>query len=513
MKANLGLKSAVFLLALLAVSIFLSGCRSDQVEVPPLTGDSGHHIFLRIQANPEHLVIRTPGSYRETSRISVQLKNQEGQGVSGENIRLSIVNGAGGQINIGRLDRYSVTTDSGGWAYVTYTAPNSAEQPVGTSVYIYGLLTNSSVAYEVTDIHELVLMAAGPQPGTCVYGTGAIIADFTVDVSAPVVNQSVCFDASSTEATGLIIAAEWNFGDGTTGYGMVACHSFKKAGSFLVTLVVQDQDHNCDQKSQSITVAGGAAPTCSIVVSPSTHNVGEKVYFTAIATDTDGRVVKYDWNFGDGKRGSGANATHVYDVQGSYAVILTVTDDQGNTSTCQTTVSVGVSPPTCSFSASPSAPTIGQTVNFNASASTDDGTIESYLWDYGDGSAAVETPDPFTTHSYNDCGAYSVILLLTDDDGNTSTCQQSVTVTATPPTCSFIPQNPTLTAGVAQVFDASASTGSGLSYSWNFGDGGTDTVVMPNYTFVAAGTYTTTLTVTDKCGQAASCSTTVTVNP
>ena len=86
------LKNPMVLLILLTVAMVVSSCRSNEVEVPPLTGDSGHHLFLTIQANPDHLVIHEPGRPREQSVISIQLKNQQGQGVPGENLKLRILN-------------------------------------------------------------------------------------------------------------------------------------------------------------------------------------------------------------------------------------------------------------------------------------------------------------------------------------------------------------------------------------------------------------------------------------
>ncbi|GIG56758.1 hypothetical protein Lfu02_11300 [Longispora fulva] len=53
----------------------------------------------------------------------------------------------------------------------------------------------------------------------------------------------------------------------------------------------------------------------------------------------------------------------------------------------------------------------------------------------------------------------------------------------------------------ACTFDASASTGAALSYSWDFGDGATGTGVKPSHTYAAYGTYTVKLTVTDDTGR------------
>ena len=45
------------------------------------------------------------------------------------------------------------------------------------------------------------------------------------------------------------------------------------------------------------------------------------------SSDTDGTIVSFDWDFGDGMTGSGSSVSHVYSGAGSYPVILTVHDE------------------------------------------------------------------------------------------------------------------------------------------------------------------------------------------
>jgi PKD repeat protein len=54
--------------------------------------------------------------------------------------------------------------------------------------------------------------------------------------------------------------------------------------------------------------------------------------------------------------------------------------------------------------------------------------------------------------------------------------------------------------GSTRLFSSNASVGVALSYAWNFGDGSSSTSANPSHTYVSAGSYTVTLTVTDACG-------------
>ncbi|AZH27180.1 PKD domain-containing protein [Haloplanus aerogenes] len=105
------------------------------------------------------------------------------------------------------------------------------------------------------------------------------------------------------------------------------------------------------------------------------------------------------------------------------------------TDTTTTTITVQTAPdnaaPSASFTYSPSDPTTGESVSFDASASSDpDGSIASYEWDFGDGSNATgATP----SHTYDSAGTYTVELTVTDNDSETATATQTVTVSEAEP--------------------------------------------------------------------------------
>jgi PKD repeat protein len=170
-------------------------------------------------------------------------------------------------------------------------------------------------------------------------------------------------------------------------------------------------------------------------------------------------------------------------------------------------------PPSPSFSVTSSTPTAATPTGFDGSASSDpEGTIASYQWSFGDGTSATgEQP----AHTYAQPGLYQVKLTVTDDAGFTASTERSVAVADAPPLASFAVNTATPTAAAPVSFDGSASSdpdGTISSYEWSFGDGSTAAGgPVATHTYIAAGTYTVTLTVTDNGSLAASVSHLVTV--
>lgn len=147
------------------------------------------------------------------------------------------------------------------------------------------------------------------------------------------------------------------------------------------------------------------------------------------STDSDGTIVSYLWDFGDGTTSTSATAQHLFPTIGTYTVRLTVTDELGATGT--TTLTVKVSPPNQPPVASTagSTPLVGASplaVNFVGAGSRDsDGSIASYLWNFGDGTTSTSA-NP--TKTYAIPGTYTARLTVTDDSGATGTSTVVVTV-------------------------------------------------------------------------------------
>jgi len=262
-------------------------------------------------------------------------------------------------------------------------------------------------------------------------------------------------------------------------------------------------------------------PKAVINVTPSSSGYAPfTVSFDASnSTDISG-IKSYDWNFGDGSTGTGMTTNHTYNNPGTYIVTLTVTDFYENKGIATISIIVReVGCPNANIQVTPSLTGIVPfTVAFDASGSSvneeSGSSITSYSWNFGDGNTNTGI---ITTHTYNNIGLYPVILTITDSNGKKDYATVIITVNepgAPTAVISTVPDPPTGFAPLEMHFDAYNSSADVdiTSYDWVFGDSSTGTGASINHTFNTAGTYVTSLTVTDSNGNVGFATVTITVN-
>jgi PKD repeat protein len=174
----------------------------------------------------------------------------------------------------------------------------------------------------------------------------------------------------------------------------------------LVVAACGDDNGNGNGNNDPVAVIG--EPTCTLLVCT----------FTDASTDSDGSISSRAWTFENGTPAASTEQTEevTFGAAGTWTVTLTVTDNEGATADATREVTVSTTPgnqaPVADFTFTCSA----LDCTF-ADASTDaDGTIETYLWDFGDGQTS---PEVNPSHSYAAEGEVTVTLTVTDDAGDT----------------------------------------------------------------------------------------------
>ncbi|WP_251954800.1 PKD domain-containing protein, partial [Salinibacter ruber] len=391
---------------------------------------------------------------------------------------------------------------------ITY-APNSGF--TGTDSYTYTVADNQGARSNEATVTITVDANSSPT------------ASFGFDPSVPEVGETVTFDASgSSDPDGQVQSYRWDFNDDGQAEAteQTASTSFSSAGDKPVTLTVEDDDGATDETIETVSV--NAPP----VAEDDTDQTGEgePVTTDVLANDTDpdgsldASTVAVQSEPSSGTTTVNSEGTITYAPSGGFTgedtYTYTVEDGNGAESD-EATVTITVNaPPTARFAVDPTAPEVGETVTFDAGASSDpDGQVQSYRWDFNDDGQAEATGRTAST-SFSSAGDKPVTLTVEDGDGAAGDTTQTVSVNAVP-TAAFEATPSVPEVGQEVTLDASGSSdpdGQVQSYEWDFDDDGQAeaTGQTASTSFSSAGDKPVTLTVED--GDEATGDTTQTVS-
>jgi PKD repeat protein len=417
-------------------------------------------------------------------------------------------------------------------------------------------------AYAFAGTYSVTLTVSGPG-GQSTETTQAVISSPQL---APVaraggpytgtVGSSLPLNGSAS--SGSITTYLWSFGDGTTAQGSIVAHAYAFAGTYSVTLTVSGPGGQSTETTQAVISSPQPALVASVSLPKSVYTVGEAItititlnraaYVYLCEVTADNRVVLLFPSLYDpgsaltaGARivpagaytlrvsePSGAESLRLYAAVGpilgfptsfglGFPVLSTNPTAFHNTvlgtmqatfaasdrATSSVSLTVQSAPPTTGTLRVLSSPT-GATVRLDGTA------IGTTNLDRPNVSPGLHTVEISRAGYQTETRQATVVA------GSTVTVQ--VTLTALPanqsPVAVFTYAPPSPTAGTTVQFDASASSdpdGTIISYAWSFGDSGTAVGAVVSHVYVATGSYTVQLTVTDNGGKATQVARTVTV--
>lgn len=223
---------------------------------------------------------------------------------------------------------------------VTYDRPGTYQ--------VLLLVTDESGLSDATSHQVVIEDAARPTPAPPV----AVIA-------APdrvTVGEAATFDASGSTASDPIVSYLWDFGDGTRANAVRIEHAYDRAGTFVVTLEVVDEQGRSGVANKTVTVDRAATePPEAVIRGPEEAIVGEEVTFDASASSGgDSPIDRYVWHL-DSPAGPGADVgptvTGAFDRPGRRHVFLTVTNAAGmsDSASLEVTVAAGLEDTTWIF--------------------------------------------------------------------------------------------------------------------------------------------------------------------
>ncbi|EDN69470.1 WD-40 repeat protein [Beggiatoa sp. PS] len=331
-------------------------------------------------------------------------------------------------------------------------------------------------------------------------------ASFTATPTMGKIPLTVTFDATgSIDADGSIVNYEWAINGQLVKSGNPATHTFTAFDEYLVQLTVTDNKGITETVQKNIKIIPpNQAPVALFTTTPAVGQAPLTVILNAqdsFDPDPSGEIVNYEWNV-NGQKLVGMMASTLLTVVGEYAVVLTITDNQGATAQIQKSVNVTTpnQAPIADFTATPLTGTVPLTVTLEASSSIDpDGSIVNYQWNANEQLLAYGNP---TTHTFTESGEHIITLTVTDNQGTSAEFQKMVNVissnqvpiahfTATPST-GQIPL--TITLDATKSMDADGSI---VNYQWMMNDQLLAYGNPTTHTLTEIGDYLITLTVTD----------------
>lgn len=307
-----------------------------------------------------------------------------------------------------------------------------------------------------------------------------------------------------TKSKTAITSYKWNFGEAGAATNSQttrnAVHKYANSGTYRISLVVLNADNYLDSWVQMVTIYA----TPFILKTVNNVCIGEQTTMTDFSQANGETITGWNWNLGDGPPATiktSKTITHTYTNPGAFKILLRVT-------TVNACVAIDTfdyivhDKPAPAFD--PKDVCFGQSVLFDdQSTVAAPDLISTRKWDLGDGFTSTNKT---LSRKYAAPGLYNVKLIsYSNYIGQKGACRDSIVkpvrVFALPDvsytqshTC--FEEETVFTDNTNIMNPDYAST-----YTWTFGDGGTDTTMYgARYTYTAAGAYKTRLTVVSNAG-------------
>ncbi|MGB3008619.1 MAG: PKD domain-containing protein, partial [Chitinophagaceae bacterium] len=277
----------------------------------------------------------------------------------------------------------------------------------------------------------------------------------------------------------------WDFGDGGTSVAANPTYTFLSQGTYTIKLFITTSSGCTDSLIIPDAIRVGSKPVADFSASPNPVCARQPVQFTDLSVPAD----EWDWDFGDGGVSFTQHPLHNYNDTGYFDIRL-IAFNNGCPDTSAKVRYIYVNPPIARFIATPDC---GNRLRFTF---TDQSVAPlTWEWDFGDASPLVFTQNP--VHIFPALGTYNVRLVVTNAGCADTTFFTINTVNENPDFIADITEAckiATIQFQTTNIIPANI-----VNYDWDFGNGGTASVGVPNvgFAYPTTGNFTVRLRITD----------------
>lgn len=221
----------------------------------------------------------------------------------------------------------------------------------------------------------------------------------------------------------------------------------------------------------------------------------DSISLTDLSTIIKGKIVRWEWDFGDGNKSTKQNAKHVWTTPGTYKVSLRVYSDFGCSDTLQKPINFFPLPLPDFITESPYC--IYDTIRFTDKSDGRGVSLKSWEWDFGDGNnSSLKNPK----HKFSLPGKYPVRLIVTNQYDCRDTIEHELEIYPQP-VADFTMQPSACQEDIVPFTDKSSiPVGAIAGWTWDFGDGAKSTDQNPSHRYKGSGTFTVSLIVKSSFG-------------
>ena len=265
----------------------------------------------------------------------------------------------------------------------------------------------------------------------------------------------------------------------------------------------------------SSSLSSGCSPLVTTLSDITTYNqtCGGLTRLWTITKTSSNCNTPSDFIYLSGTNSSSANPQVQFNTEGTYSVVLSITNICGTFSTSPTIITVK-GPPTVSINPAPLASLCYPTTNSispTATVCAAGGTISVYNWTFTNGTSNSTTiPNPTVT--YSSTGTFPIQLSVTNECGTTNATNQQIILNPLP-TVTVSVTNPIICSGASTAITAVPGAAGTYSYSWTVPSGATNPGNVATFNATVGGTYSVVITNPSTGCSSVSVNASVTVNP